>query len=266
MSLPSAVTSNSIFGEAPGLGSTPQLPSKPGPEGANDPEAIRAVARQFESVFLHQVFKSMRATVPKEGLMGAGFGGEVFTDMLDQQYAEIASRSQSMGLADAIASQLGADAPTGPAKVAPPSLRRMNAQKAYGEQQGAGHWHAPVQGEIIRGFGPQKSFKSRQPKIHTGIDISAAEGSPVQTSRSGKVTFAGDLKGYGQAVIVDHGLGATSLYGQLGEILVHDGEQIKAGAEIARVGPGQDGRPPHVHFEVRHGGQLVDPSQMIGKK
>ena len=83
-----------------------------------------------------------------------------------------------------------------------------------------------------------------------------------QVARS-KVTFAGDLKGYGQAVIVDHGLGATSLYGQLGEISVHAGEQIKAGAEIARVGPGQDGRPPHVHFEVRHGGSVGRSSQMI---
>ncbi|MEE2787571.1 MAG: peptidoglycan DD-metalloendopeptidase family protein [Myxococcota bacterium] len=266
MSSPSSVTSRSIFGEAPGLGSTPQLPNKLGADGKNDPEAIKAVARQFESVFLHQVFKSMRATVPKEGLMGAGFGGEVFTDMLDQQYAEIASRSQSMGLADAIASQLGADAANSPAKVAPPALRRMNAQKAYGEQQAAGHWHAPVQGEIVRGFGPQKSFKSKQPTIHTGIDIAAVEGSAVQTTRPGKVTFAGALKGYGQAVIVDHGLGSTSLYGQLGTISVASGDDLKAGAKIAHVGPGQGNQAPHVHFEVRRGGHLVDPAPMIGKK
>ena len=49
----------------------------------------------------------MRATVPKDGLLSGGFGGEVFTDMLDQKYADVASSSSSFGLADSIARQLG---------------------------------------------------------------------------------------------------------------------------------------------------------------
>jgi murein DD-endopeptidase MepM/ murein hydrolase activator NlpD len=246
------------------LGNTPQLP-KSRPDGTSDPEAIRTVARQFESVFLHQVFKSMRATVPKEGMMGAGFGGEVFTDMLDQQYAEIASRSQSFGLADAIAMQLGADTPAPGATKGAEEVRRKNAQRAYGENGAPGAWNAPVQGEIITGFGPRRTMSNRHPKMHTGVDIAAPEGTDIHASQSGRVTFAGELGEYGQTIILDHGQRSSTLYGQAGELLVKAGDEVKAGASIARVGSGQNGDRPHVHFEVRERGQLVDPSPMIGK-
>ena len=156
----------------------------------------------------------MRATVPKEGLMGAGFGGEVFTDMLDQQYAEIASRSQSMGLADAIASQLGADN----AKITkvtakqPEATRRAHAQKAYGQQAANQAWLAPVTGEIMTQFGPKRTMGAKHAKLHTGVDISAPEGSDIQASRGGKVTFAGSLSEHGKTVI-DHGHQSSTLYG-----------------------------------------------------
>lgn len=91
----------------------------------DDPAAIHDAAKQFEAVFMHQVFKSMRATVPREGLMDAGFGGEVFTDMLDQEYATLASQSGALGLADLIAEQLGAPPAT------PPATRRLHAARAY---------------------------------------------------------------------------------------------------------------------------------------
>ena len=101
----SLTTSASLFGQAPGLAASAEVP-KLEKDGQRSPEAIREVAKQFESIFIHQVFKSMRATVPKEGLTESGFGGQVFTDMLDQQYA-ISLKNESLGLADMIAIQLG---------------------------------------------------------------------------------------------------------------------------------------------------------------
>ena len=89
-------TTASIFGEAPGLGATPQLPKSKG-DGQNDPEATRSLDSSSRS-FCIRSSQSMRATVPKEGLMGAGSGGEVFTDMLDQQYAELRSPQPEYGL------------------------------------------------------------------------------------------------------------------------------------------------------------------------
>ncbi|MEC8277894.1 MAG: hypothetical protein VX026_09270, partial [Myxococcota bacterium] len=47
-------------------------------QGQQDPEAIKEVAKQFESIFMHQVFKSMRQTLPKDGMMSGGFGEDVF--------------------------------------------------------------------------------------------------------------------------------------------------------------------------------------------
>ena len=67
-----------------------------------DPDAIKQVAKQFESIFMHQAFKSMRSTLPKDGLMSGGFGEEMFTDMLDQEYAKLSIANQSMGLADTL--------------------------------------------------------------------------------------------------------------------------------------------------------------------
>jgi flagellar protein FlgJ len=76
---------------------------------SDDPESIKAAAREFESLFMHQLFKSMRATVPKDGMMDSGMGGEMFTDMLDQEYAKQAAEQGGIGLADIVAEQLGAE-------------------------------------------------------------------------------------------------------------------------------------------------------------
>ncbi|MEE2644381.1 MAG: rod-binding protein [Myxococcota bacterium] len=84
---------------------------QPRPEvstGEDSPEAIREAARSFEAMFLQQIMKNMRSTIPKDQLFGGGFGEEVFTGMLDREYTEIAARSNQTGLSEMIAQQLGA--------------------------------------------------------------------------------------------------------------------------------------------------------------
>ena len=73
------------------------------------PEAIREAAKAFESIFVNELMKSMRKTLPEDGLLNSGFANGVFNGMLDQEYAQIASRSGQIGLADIIAEQLGAN-------------------------------------------------------------------------------------------------------------------------------------------------------------
>jgi len=75
----------------------------------DSPEAIYEVARSFESLFINEIMKNMRKTLPQDGLLNKGFANNVFNSMLDQEYSQIASRSGQFGLADAIALQLGAD-------------------------------------------------------------------------------------------------------------------------------------------------------------
>ena len=86
----------------------PKAGQVPGAKG-DSPEAIHEVAKNFESLFINEIMKNMRKTLPKDGLLSKGFANNVFNSMLDQEYSQIASRSGQFGLADAIARQLGAD-------------------------------------------------------------------------------------------------------------------------------------------------------------
>ena len=100
-----SLTTSSLFGQAPGLAASAEVPKleKDGrrvPSDSGGGEAIR--------IHLHPPGVQVHAGYcTKEGLTESGFGGQVFTDMLDQQYADIASKNESLGLADMIAIQLG---------------------------------------------------------------------------------------------------------------------------------------------------------------
>lgn len=84
-----------------------QVPTRKSIE--DSPEAIKEAARTFESLFLNEIMKNMRKTLPQDGLLNQGFANNVFNSMLDQEYSQIASKSGQLGLADVIAQQLGAD-------------------------------------------------------------------------------------------------------------------------------------------------------------
>ena len=245
---------------------SPKLPSVD-PDKAADPEAIRDVAKQFESVFLHQVFKSMRSTVPKDGMLNSGFGGEVFTDMLDQKYAEVASQSSSFGLADTIARQLmGADELPGrnPAPAIP--IRRLGATKAYGEQkQSAQQWSMPINGRVSSEYGMRRLHDEKHARLHGGIDFAAPTGTPIRAARDGEVLFAGTRGGYGNTVVLDHGGKTETLYAHASELLVKPGDKVRAGDEIAKVGSTGKSTGPHLHFEIRHNGRPINPLRLLGK-
>lgn len=81
-----------------------QVPTKANIE--DSPEAIMEAAKAFEAVFLNEIMKSMRKTLPEDGMLNSGFANGVFNSMLDQEYSQIASRSGQVGLAHMIALQL----------------------------------------------------------------------------------------------------------------------------------------------------------------
>ena len=92
------------------------VPSQVRPD--ESPEAIREAAKAFEAVFINQLMKSMRKTLPEDGLLGKGFANQVFNGMLDQEYSQMASKSGQLGLADMIAEQFGVSASsTSPSKL-----------------------------------------------------------------------------------------------------------------------------------------------------
>jgi len=95
--------------------------------------------------------------------------------------------------------------------------------------------------------------------IHYGYDLAATARAPVEASNAGRVVFAGDLGIYGNCVIVDHGLGVTSLYGHLSAIDVAMGDAVERGQKLGRSGATGLAGGDHLHFAILVGGVYVDP-------
>ncbi|MHB9133498.1 MAG: murein hydrolase activator EnvC family protein [Armatimonadota bacterium] len=117
----------------------------------------------------------------------------------------------------------------------------------------------PVRGRISSGFGYRTHPVFRTRKLHTGIDIAAPMGTPIVTTGGGEVIYAGWRGGYGNAVIIDHGRGKATLYGHMSSIAVGNGQVVKRGQLIGRVGSTGISTGPHCHYEVRINGQPVNP-------
>ncbi|WP_137929957.1 M23 family metallopeptidase [Mesorhizobium comanense] len=104
--------------------------------------------------------------------------------------------------------------------------------------------------------------------LHSGMDFRAPIGMDARVTAPGVVTKAGWNGGYGRMVEVDHGNGFATRYGHLSEIDVTVGEKLDAGAVIGKTGSSGRSTGPHLHYEVRHNGEAIDPLRFltVGKK
>jgi len=103
------------------------------------------------------------------------------------------------------------------------------------------------------------SFGWRWGRMHEGIDLGAAYGSPIAAAAAGTVIYAGWLGGYGNLTVIDHGGGLSTAYGHQSSIGVSVGQHVEQGETIGNVGSTGHSTGPHLHFEVRVNGQAVDP-------
>jgi len=118
----------------------------------------------------------------------------------------------------------------------------------------------PVAGTVSSGFGDRSGGR------HAGIDILAPAGTEVVAASPGIASFAGSGKrGYGRAVILDHGEGITTVYGHLASIRVQSGETVPAGAVIGTIGRSGNATTFHLHFELRVDGEAVDPGPYLNR-
>lgn len=115
----------------------------------------------------------------------------------------------------------------------------------------------PVLGLVSSPFG------LREGRLHEGIDIAAARGTPVRAAASGRVTYAGPAGTYGLLVILAHERGWATYYAHCSEIYVTPGQQVGAGEVIAAVGDTGRATGPHLHFEVRENGVPYDPAVFL---
>ncbi|MGA6994596.1 MAG: LysM peptidoglycan-binding domain-containing M23 family metallopeptidase [Candidatus Deferrimicrobiaceae bacterium] len=116
----------------------------------------------------------------------------------------------------------------------------------------------PLDGTISSGFG------RRSGRRHQGIDILAPGGTPIRSAGYGVVLYAGNgMRGYGNAIIIDHGDDVTTLYGHLRRIRVKSGDAVAPGGVIGTVGETGNATTTHLHFELRLGGTGVDPKKYL---
>ena len=121
----------------------------------------------------------------------------------------------------------------------------------------------PIQGKLISGYGRQKNTDFNADTFNSGIDISAPLGQVVHAAGSGEVIYTGNIKGYGQIIIIDHGGRTTTLYAHLSKILIDIGDKVKKGQSIGQVGDSGGVSSTRLHFEVRVEGKPTDPMNWL---
>ena len=118
----------------------------------------------------------------------------------------------------------------------------------------------PSSARISSGFGYRLApFGHRSTKRHNGLDFAGKPDSPIVVTADGVVRHAGWVPSYGQAILVDHGLGYSTLYAHTTGIRVKAGDVVKRGDKIATMGSSGRSTGTHLHYEVWKDGQAVNP-------
>jgi len=125
-----------------------------------------------------------------------------------------------------------------------------------GKVSGAGLiW--PASGPITSPFG------YRWGRLHSGVDIGAPYGAPIQAAKAGRVIFSGQMRGYGNVIVVDHGGGFSTLYAYESSLVARDGADVAQGQLIGYCGATGDATGPHLHFETRVDSTPQDPMRYL---
>lgn len=205
---------------------------------------LRKACKDFESLLTYQLLRSMRKTIDKSELMHGGQGEEIYQSLFDMEMSKNMADIGPNSLARLLYDQLkgrGGVAPDIPEKAIP--------------------W--PVTGRLSSGFGWRQDPFTGKKRFHDGADIAAPPGTSIRAVLSGKVTFNGIKKGYGNVIILDHGHGLNTLYAHNSRNLAPVGSVVQAGSVIAEVGSTGRSTGPHLHFEVRKDGKVLDPMAFL---
>jgi murein DD-endopeptidase MepM/ murein hydrolase activator NlpD len=164
-------------------------------------------------------------------LVGSAFTPIEFDKNLDEKYQKLANGLESWN-----------------------GLRRLNEILPLGK---------PVNSRITSNFGTRKDPFTGKPKKHRGIDFAGKIGTELLAVAPGRVVSAGERVGYGTTVEIDHGLGFTTLYAHLSQILVSRGDWVRPGTVIGLAGSSGRSTGPHLHYEIRYKGSPFDPTKFV---
>lgn len=121
----------------------------------------------------------------------------------------------------------------------------------------------PVAGIPSDSFGSRRIFNDQARKPHSGMDIPAAEGTPVYAPSNGRVILTGDFFFNGKSIFIDHGQGVVTMYCHLSRIDAQQGRKVERGQLIGAVGRTGRVTGPHLHWSVSFNDARVDPALLL---
>jgi septal ring factor EnvC (AmiA/AmiB activator) len=152
---------------------------------------------------------------------------------------------------------------------APPGRTRRNEripeggapERAFASLKGS--MRLPIRGELISRYGTPRSEGGPKWK---GLFIRAPSGQEVRAVASGRVVYADWMRGFGNLLILDHGRGYLTIYGNNEAVLKSVGEAVRTGDSVATAGGSGGGEESGLYFEMRHEGRAFDPLKWISLK
>ena len=121
-----------------------------------------------------------------------------------------------------------------------------------------GSFIQPAKGKVTSPFGARRLLNDKPSSPHSGVDLAASAGTPVKAANAGQVVVADDLFFSGNTVVIDHGLGLYTIYAHGSKLLVKEGQAVKKGQVIGRVGSTGRTTGAHLHWGCRLHGARVD--------
>jgi murein DD-endopeptidase MepM/ murein hydrolase activator NlpD len=251
------------------------------PKGA-DPK-LAELAREFEAMVMLQMLRQMRQSMLTDGEEDKdenGLGASTMRDVIDLELSRHLSTTGGFGLArvlqDALERQYGgsttqAVAPSSTAVVPAGEMAPAAAPTAAFEPAAVSEADnnpavpLPLDSRLTSRFGWRQDPFGAGVRFHPGIDIAAAYGREVPAVSDGRVEFAGEQGGYGLTVVVSHAGGIVTRYAHLSSLNVRQGDQVRAGSELGRVGSTGRSTGTHLHFEVLQNGQPVNPEMSAAR-
>ncbi|WP_340005330.1 peptidoglycan DD-metalloendopeptidase family protein [Paenibacillus sp. FSL K6-0276] len=180
----------------------------------------------------------------------------------DKIKAEEAARRAAAAKAEA-ARRAAAAAKKAAASKGSSSSSSSSSSSDTGYSGGDGPFLLPVgSARISSPYGPRTHpITGEKGKVHTGVDFAVPQGTNIHAADSGTVILSEWWSGYGYCVIIDHGGGVWTLYGHIrkGGLRVSAGDKVNRGDVIAESGSTGNSTGPHLHFEVRIDGKIVNP-------
>lgn len=138
-------------------------------------------------------------------------------------------------------------------------IQQERMAKSGSKFNGVFSWPTPGHTRVTSEYGYRIHPVLKTKRMHTGIDIGAPSGTAIKAVADGTVIYSGWLGAYGNAVVIDHGGGISSMYAHQSRISVSTDQSVKKGDSVGKVGSTGWSTGPHLHFEVRKNGNPINP-------